>query len=205
MRMPGMDGLEVTQAIRTTTSAYRTIPIIAITGQTDEADMIAAYQAGVDDCLSKPVDADVLYEKLCCQLDKLVTPTTRTTLNAVLLPTAQKINPILFDTPRLEACIARGLFKHGENSAYVRQTKEWLAILEASVQNKDFKKMQDALHFIKGSSANIGATALSQWVARIEKQTADGNWPSEKDWFEKTKDVHTQTLSALQSSLLASK
>lgn len=205
MRMPGMDGHEVTQIIRASASAYQAIPIIAVTGATDEVDMTAAYRAGVSDCISKPVDADVLYEKLSCQLNAARLPRGLPAdhQHHIGLPTTQPANnqSVLFDVQRLEACIARGLFKHGENSAYIRQTKEWLSILEASIQNRDFKKMQDALHFVKGSSANIGAIALRQLVVHLEKQTANGNWPGEENWFEKIKDVHAQTLSVLLGDL----
>lgn len=189
MRMPGMDGLEVTRAIRATTSSYQSIPVIAVTAQMDDASTQAIYLAGANDCIGKPVDADVLYEKLVFQINK----------TALTADTKQEKGSILFDTQRLEICIARGLFKHEENSPYIRQTKEWVAILETSIQNKDFQKMQDALHFLKGSSANIGATALRELAARIEKQTAEGKWPSEEAWFESIKDMHMQTLSILRT------
>ncbi len=189
MRMPGMDGLEVAQAIRATTSSYQAIPIIAVTAQVDDANTQATYLAGINDCISKPVDADILYEKLVFQINR----------TALMTDTKQEQENILFDIQRLEVCIARGLFKHDENSPYIRQTKEWIAILEASIQSQDFKKMQDALHFLKGSSANIGATALRELAARIEKQTIEGKWPSDKKWFENIKDIHTQTLSVLRT------
>ena len=103
----------------------------------------------------------------------------------------------LFDLQRLAICKERGLFKQGENSAYCRQSKEWLVILETSIMQQDFQKMKDALHFLKGSSANIGAQTLSEFVAKIDKQATEGNWPHEEKWFEKIKNIHMQTLAAL--------
>lgn len=103
----------------------------------------------------------------------------------------------LFDLQRLATCKERGLFKQGENSAYCRQSKEWLAILETSIVQRDFQKMKDALHFLKGSSANIGAQTFSEFVAKIDRQAAENNWPHEEDWFGKIKTLHARTLSAL--------
>lgn len=207
MRMPGLDGREVTQAIRTCTSAYQTIPILAVTAEMDEEGMQAAYLAGINDCISKPVDTNILYEKLTNQLNKApsshVQRLTQTDAQAgVSNPaTSATHDAELFDRERLNTCITRGLFKHGENAAYIRQAKECLANLETSIARQDFKNMQDALHFLKGSSANIGAIALSQLVAEIEKQTLEGNLPSADEWFGKIKNVHMQTLSALQGYL----
>lgn len=209
MRMPGMDGREVTKTIRATSSAYQTIPIIAVTAEINETNIQSVYLAGVNDCINKPVDENLLYEKLLCQFDRSDTPSaTRQTLsdnadkNSNLLRTMPQTNDYpLFDTQRLEICFNRGLFKHGENSAYIRQTKACLVTLETSVQNQDFEKMQDALHFMKGSSANIGATALHKLIDNIEKPTANGNWPHEENWLHKIQDMHAQTLSALQGYL----
>lgn len=103
----------------------------------------------------------------------------------------------MFDLQRLATCKERGLFKQGENSAYCRQSKEWLAILETSIVQRDFQKMKDALHFLKGSSANIGAQTFSEFVAKIDRQAAENNWPHEEDWFGKIKTLHARTLSAL--------
>jgi HPt (histidine-containing phosphotransfer) domain-containing protein len=61
------------------------------------------------------------------------------------------------------------------------------------------KMVQDALHFLKGSSYTIGAHAFADLVQYYEKQTNKGQLPEEKDWLDNIKTLHAQTLSALQA------
>lgn len=60
IRMPGMDGLEATRAIRRLPGC-RTLPVIALTANSNDLDRQTWAQAGIDDLLAKPVVADVLY------------------------------------------------------------------------------------------------------------------------------------------------
>lgn len=65
MRMPVMNGYEATQAIRSMERPdAKSIPIIAMTADVFEEDLIRAKKAGVNDCLSKPVDANTVYAAL---------------------------------------------------------------------------------------------------------------------------------------------
>ncbi len=65
MRMPNMDGLEATKAIRgLDREDAKTIPIIALTANAFNEDVERSLQAGLDAHLSKPVDADMLFDTL---------------------------------------------------------------------------------------------------------------------------------------------
>jgi CheY-like chemotaxis protein len=56
-RMPVMDGLQATQAIRSQGSS---IPIVALTANNTEEDREACRLAGMDDFLAKPINKDKL-------------------------------------------------------------------------------------------------------------------------------------------------
>ena len=65
MRMPEMDGLAATAAIREMDREdAKKIPIIALTANAFDEDVQRSLQAGLNAHLSKPVDPDVLYETL---------------------------------------------------------------------------------------------------------------------------------------------
>ena len=65
MRMPEMDGLQATMAIRKLDRAdAKTIPIIALTANAFDEDVQRSLQAGLNAHLSKPVNPDVLFETL---------------------------------------------------------------------------------------------------------------------------------------------
>lgn len=65
MRMPVMDGLEATKAIRALDrSDAKTIPIIALTANAFDEDVQRSLQAGLNAHLSKPIEPDTLFEIL---------------------------------------------------------------------------------------------------------------------------------------------
>ena len=71
MRMPEMDGLEATRAIRASgREDAESIPIIALTANAFDEDVQRSMQAGLNAHLSKPVEPDTLFETL----EKLIRP-----------------------------------------------------------------------------------------------------------------------------------
>ena len=64
IRMPGMDGLETTRAIRSSGRTWCDVPIVALTAHSDDRTVLAAQAAGMNDFIVKPVDAELLWAKL---------------------------------------------------------------------------------------------------------------------------------------------
>ncbi len=63
LRMPGKDGFEVLQELKSR-EEYRSIPIIMLTSSTAEADIIKGYGLGSNSYVSKPVTFDEMVTKL---------------------------------------------------------------------------------------------------------------------------------------------
>ena len=63
MQMPEMDGLEASARIREN-PRYSRLPIIALTANAMKADQERCLEAGMNDYLSKPIDVDLLHEKM---------------------------------------------------------------------------------------------------------------------------------------------
>lgn len=65
LRMPVMDGLDATRAIRAMNRPdSAAIPIVALTANAFEEDVRRALEAGMDVHLAKPADSDMLYQTL---------------------------------------------------------------------------------------------------------------------------------------------
>jgi CheY-like chemotaxis protein len=63
LSLPVIDGWEATRRIKANT-ALQHIPIIALTAHAMMGDEEKARESGCDDYLSKPIDEDLLFEKL---------------------------------------------------------------------------------------------------------------------------------------------
>lgn len=63
LSLPGVDGWEATRRIKAN-EALRHIPIIALTAHAMRGDAEKARACGCNDYLSKPIDEDLLFEKL---------------------------------------------------------------------------------------------------------------------------------------------
>lgn len=64
VRLPGIDGVAATKAIRRLGAAWKTRPIIALTANAMSEQHSAYIEAGMTSCLSKPIDCTKLYATL---------------------------------------------------------------------------------------------------------------------------------------------
>jgi CheY-like chemotaxis protein len=69
MRMPVMDGYAATQAIRSLSSAIRTVPIIALTASAFEENREQMLTAGCNDFMRKPFKEQDLFDKMAEYLE----------------------------------------------------------------------------------------------------------------------------------------
>ncbi|MBF0559776.1 MAG: response regulator [Nitrospirae bacterium] len=63
MNMPYMDGIELTKTLRADVN-LKNIPIIMVTTEADDDEKKKAFDAGVDDYLVKPTNADAISESI---------------------------------------------------------------------------------------------------------------------------------------------
>lgn len=67
--MPGMDGLELIQAVRQQNSLLH-VPFIIVSGRNSEEDILLGRRAGAEEYITKPYDADELMTLVYVQLDR---------------------------------------------------------------------------------------------------------------------------------------
>jgi two-component system, OmpR family, alkaline phosphatase synthesis response regulator PhoP len=61
--MPGMSGLEACRRLRADLRT-KSVPIIMLSTQADEAEVAAAYHSGCTDYITKPIDGNLLLAKV---------------------------------------------------------------------------------------------------------------------------------------------
>jgi two-component system, sensor histidine kinase len=165
MRMPEMDGLRATQAIRQLGGRLSAIPIIALTANAFAEDVKACMDAGMNAFLSKPVNKGMLF----------------TTLLQVLSDGAQGGPVVPLGSDHLPATEARDRAGLAELRDEIgpRAVGEMLAIFEGDTR-ASLRTMAESLddsavllheaHSLRGAAAAVSASVLSELMRNIEEE-----------------------------------
>jgi CheY-like chemotaxis protein/HPt (histidine-containing phosphotransfer) domain-containing protein len=173
--MPEMGGYQLAAEIRSLEPSGSRAPIIALTGNPGDDEAQRCRAAGMDDCLSKPLELADLQEMLSKWLP-LPSATARPPAEAIAhagLPAADE--PAL-ETERLAALV-------GDNPAVIRQflheyrKRAILALGEmlAAHAGDDLPALGAVAHKLKSSSLAVGAMALGRLCAQLEQASHAGH------------------------------
>ena len=164
IQMPEMNGWEATQAIREKEKETgQHIPIVAMTAHAMKGDEERCIAAGMDSYLAKPIRT----QELLAVLDGIGDRNGSTVVAES--PSKKRATDVIDLTAALERLDGdRDLF---EELAQVFKTEcpKILAEIRRAVSDHDATTLQHHAHTLKGSSANLGASAVSQTAFEIEK------------------------------------
>jgi CheY-like chemotaxis protein len=210
MNMPGMGGVETTSLIRARSDAYASLPIIALTSQSDREAVESCLAAGMNEVMTKPAQIGALYAALARQFARHrvnhgvadTAPSPENTLPAGKLAALHE-GPLL-DEKHLQELVALDLLDQTFLNG-IEQIRSTVAQLAASVSARDFDATRDALHVLLGVSGNIGAKALHQFVRQIYPRVLEGEWPAEADWLARICSLSDRSAPALQTYFASAK
>ncbi len=214
MQMPVMDGVAATKAIRIKPQ-LGTLPIVAMTANVMAADREKCIEAGMNDHVAKPIDPDELFATLL----RWIKPRTGGSQAPETAITASTV-PTLAKTPDSETLKIPGI----DTKAALRRTggnrKRYESLLRKFAQPSaggveeirtalaegDIETAARAAHSLKGSAANLGATALAEVAAKAESAltSATGVEPALNALAHSFEAVVTAIRSALPSEQAAS-
>ncbi len=164
VQMPQMDGYETTAAIRESEkTTQRHIPIIAMTAHAMSGDRERCLAAGMDDYLSKPLDASKLFEQIE-NLDAKPSASDAVTSDEppagdALFDPHEVMTRVLGDIELLQQIVE--LFR-------VECSKLLSAVREA-VRRSDGEALERSAHRLKGSIGIFGARRALAVVSRLEE------------------------------------
>ncbi|NVN87824.1 MAG: response regulator [Rhodopseudomonas sp.] len=177
MRMPEMDGLEATRAIRAHGGNLTNVPIIAFTANAFAEDATACREAGMNDYVAKPVRKKVLVEALL-----RVLPDHQLAPRIDDLAGAPPLAPDPAATPTSRLFVGGKAFDHllqeiGETATleilgvFVRETRARLTLLDSLHVSTDRRRIEREAHSLKSAAGTFGLDQLAE-LARALEQTA---------------------------------
>lgn len=202
VQMPEMDGLEATRKIREEGSGVldRKVCIIAMTAHAMAGDREKCLDAGMDDYVSKPVRPEEMFEAIekgVRQKDKAIaandTPEDKDD-SAGNQPGSGDFNPDLL-RERLdgdEEMIGMVL------DIFREETSRIMEDIERAVRSGNTEDAGKHGHSLKGSSGNVGAIALQQVSAAVEKAGKDGDTESLRSLLADLKSTFQGTIRAIK-------
>jgi two-component system, CAI-1 autoinducer sensor kinase/phosphatase CqsS len=198
INMPGMDGLQAARAIRASRKAWADIPIIALTAYSDTATVQAAAAAGMNDFITKPVEAALLYQKLRAVAAVRDGDTAASTF-APPSPAPEAAAGNLLDMKRLESYTRIGML--GELlSDYLPEIGRLVERLERTAGQQQLDEALDVLHSLVGMSGEAGAAALHQYARSVYvPMLEEHRWPAAEGWLGRIKMLAAQTDQALSA------
>jgi len=177
LQMPEVGGIEATAAIRELEKNRETrIPIVAMTAHAIKGDQEKCLAAGMDDYVSKPIDAERLFSVLETILQKQ--PTASGSSARPEGPSSE-VAPVRNETASQQIAAfdpQAALKRAGNDSELLRELADLFLAdspilvreLNRAWVNRDWEKLARGGHRLKGAAANFDADPLSSLGARLE-------------------------------------
>jgi two-component system, sensor histidine kinase and response regulator len=192
VQMPGMNGLDATQAIRAKERATNThVPIIALTAHAMKGDRERCLAAGMDAYASKPIRATELFEVIARLLYSDVDGTKGA-------PGPDGPPAAVFDLETALASVAgdRELL-HRMARVLSGQCPKLLGEIRDSVLRADGAHLERAAHKLKSSVASFGAERAYRAALRLEELGGAGDVTGSKETFTELEEAITRLQDAL--------
>jgi signal transduction histidine kinase/CheY-like chemotaxis protein/HPt (histidine-containing phosphotransfer) domain-containing protein len=176
IQMPGMDGMEATQAIRQLDGEAAHVPILAMTANAMQGDRERFLAAGMDDYIAKPIDRDALFKMLQRYASPSSAPAARQDDDVKLKP--ENITPLIghevltYLLNELSHDTVDELIDE-----YMSHSSDLLSQALTATEEEDLETVEYAIHTLKGMSGALGALRLAQTCQDIldscQNQQAD--------------------------------
>ena len=212
-QMPEMDGFEAVRRFRSAAQAdFETpldAPIVALTANALAGDQERCLAAGFDEYLPKPFKQHQI-EALLTRwtatpktVRRALKPTPKAAVNASAVAADENSVLDISVIERIREMEQRGAARLLERliETYTSTATKLMADAELALAHQDPVMLRHAVHTLKSSSANVGATLLSQHFGAIEQQARDGRTQEAEHEWPAVRVEYARAVQALQALL----
>ena len=174
MQMPDVDGIEATRRIRADARCAR-LPIMAMTANASLSDRDACLTAGMNEHVGKPIDLEQTVKILLKLANRRAVQATAAATPVATPPTDNQpslVEPLASILSRLGG--KRALFVR-LMTVFEPEQSRLIEEFSAKIEHQDAAGCAATLHAIKGSAGTLGATALAQKAAALERKLNSGD------------------------------
>jgi CheY-like chemotaxis protein len=185
VQMPEMDGLEAARRITQRWAADQRPRIVALTANAMKTDREACQAAGMDDYLSKPVQAKELQASLTRCGQWVLERSRRPVQAAIQSERPAQSDPIVDMGDAIDPAVLADLRQMRDRGApdvfkdllalFRADAPPLLSAMRTAVAEGDAQKLKASAHSVKGAAANLGARTLAALCAELEKIGRDGS------------------------------
>ena len=206
-QMPRMDGYETTRAIRDGAAGdrYRAVPIVAMTANAMKGDRDKCLGCGMDDYLSKPVDQDVVEERVVhWLLDRGAPLSQRAEWVAETggdAPAVDEARPLWDRDAALKRVKGREDRLHVLLDMFLSNAPVLAEELKKAVSVADVESAISKAHAIKGVAANLSAEQLRQSALELEQAGKAGEVQRLPQLHDRLSNILQHTLTAFKNGL----
>jgi PAS domain S-box-containing protein len=197
IQMPGVDGHDATRQIRgreEQTGGH--IPIMAMTAHALKGDEERCLAAGMDEYISKPIRAPLLFEKLTALCDVEISEAAE----EIGIPTEDRSGLVDWDAALNIAAGDRDLLKDLVESI-LEETPRQFGLLESSIADGDAPTARRAAHTILGNMRTVAVKEAMDRASTVENLAKDGNLDSISGPVESLRTSCDQVLAELREWL----
>ena len=203
-QMPVLDGYECTRYIRADDSGLinREIPIVALTANAMRGDREKCLAAGMNDYLAKPVESEMIYQKLKQWLSGEQTenaqPKEKIPEEAITVNAMQQV----FDQDEFSRRLMddQGLMQQVAQN-FVKDIPQQLDNLQQAIAARDMTVIAGLAHKIKGAAANLAANHMSTLAMQMELAAKDGTLSAPEQEYQALVAAYQQLSDILQQKL----